>query len=278
MSFPIENKTEWLQYSFIWLLYAFVHALSLLWIIPLDFMSLLLDGIIHALLYGAIGMFLWNVILYGNYEKMPVLQRVINYGALLLLILVLWIGLGYGIDCLFLGTELSRNFIPAIPVYILVGILLFAVIVLFYRNKIALSKEEEETFVSGGRLEPEQSVKREAVVASDQEYLERIAVKSGQKIHVVMVPDIIYLQADGDYVHIFTSTGKYLKEQTMKYFEENLPENQFVRVHRSYIVNVEAISRIELYEKQSQMLTLKNGERIKTSVSGYKLLRNKLGL
>jgi DNA-binding LytR/AlgR family response regulator len=72
--------------------------------------------------------------------------------------------------------------------------------------------------------------------------------------------------------------GKYMKEQTMKYFEEHLPTTQFARVHRSCIVNLEAISRIELYEKQSQQLTLKNGHQIKTSQAGYKLLRQKLNL
>jgi len=110
------------------------------------------------------------------------------------------------------------------------------------------------------------------------EIIERIAVKSGTKIHVVLVPEILYLQADGDYVQIFTAQGKYLKEQTMKYFEEHLPENQFVRVHRSVIVNVEMISRIELYEKQNQLLTLKNGQQIKTSPGGYKALRMALNL
>jgi len=113
---------------------------------------------------------------------------------------------------------------------------------------------------------------------ADDELLERIAVKSGTKIHVVLVPEILYLQADGDYVQIFTTQGKYLKEQTMKYFEEHLPENQFVRVHRSVIVNVEMISRIELYEKQSQLLSLKNGQQIKTSAAGYKALRAVLNL
>jgi DNA-binding LytR/AlgR family response regulator len=110
------------------------------------------------------------------------------------------------------------------------------------------------------------------------EIIERIGVKSGSKIHMILVPDIVYIQADGDYVQIFTTQGKYLKEQTMKYFEEHLPNNQFVRVHRSTIVNVEMISRIELYEKQSQQLTLKNGQQIKTSPAGYKALRAVLKL
>ncbi|MFA5047376.1 MAG: LytTR family DNA-binding domain-containing protein, partial [Paludibacter sp.] len=114
---------------------------------------------------------------------------------------------------------------------------------------------------------------------SDQkEKIERIAVKSGTKIHVILVSEILFLQSDGDYVQIVTLQGKYLKEQTMKFFEEHLPESRFVRVHRSYIVNVEMISRIELYEKQNQLLILKNGQQIKTSPSGYNSLRLALNL
>ncbi|OJV74921.1 MAG: hypothetical protein BGO34_07925 [Bacteroidia bacterium 44-10] len=64
----------------------------------------------------------------------------------------------------------------------------------------------------------------------------------------------------------------------MKYFETGLPSMQFVRVHRSYIVNVEKILRIEMYEKQNQMLTLKNGDKIRASVTGYKALRTVLNL
>ena len=66
--------------------------------------------------------------------------------------------------------------------------------------------------------------------------------------HVIFVSDILYFQSDGDYVQIITSHNKYLKEETMKYFEANLPTARFVRVHRSYIVNVEKILRIETYE------------------------------
>ncbi|MBP7274394.1 MAG: LytTR family transcriptional regulator DNA-binding domain-containing protein, partial [Saprospiraceae bacterium] len=84
--------------------------------------------------------------------------------------------------------------------------------------------------------------------------------------------------AESDYVQVITEKGKYLKEQTMKYFEENLLPTKFIRVHRSYIVNVEAISRIELYEKQTQLVTLKNGMQIRMSQSGYKLLKNILKL
>jgi len=110
------------------------------------------------------------------------------------------------------------------------------------------------------------------------EKLERVVVKSGQKLNVITIPEIVYFQAEGDYVRIFTDTGKFLKEDTIKFFQARLPETQFVRVHRSYLVNISKILRIELYEKQNQQLTLSNGEKLKISASGYKRLREVLGL
>jgi len=64
----------------------------------------------------------------------------------------------------------------------------------------------------------------------------------------------------------------------MKYFEEHLPANRFLRVHRSCIVNTTAISRIELYEKQNQQLLLSNGDKIRTSLNGYKNLKKVLNI
>jgi len=107
-----------------------------------------------------------------------------------------------------------------------------------------------------------------------QETIDRITVKTGQKLHIIPIQDIIYLKSDGDYVQIITKTGTHLKEQTMKYFETFLPQNQFVRIHRSYIVNVEHISCIESYEE----VALKNGQWLKMSASGHKLLKEALQL
>jgi DNA-binding LytR/AlgR family response regulator len=151
----------------------------------------------------------------------------------------------------------------------------YIIVILFSINKISESKLIKNTDNTDKSENNEQNSKPKPV--ENVETLERIAVKSGQKIHVIIVSDILYLQAEGDYVQIFTNDGKYLKEQTMKYFENNLP-SQFVRVHRSYIINIETISRIELYEKQNQQLTLKNGHKIKISIAGYKLLKLRLNL
>jgi two-component system LytT family response regulator len=106
-----------------------------------------------------------------------------------------------------------------------------------------------------------------------EELLQRIAVKSRHKVHVVGVDEIIYLEAEGDYVMIHTKEGNYLKEKTMKYFETHLDPGKFIRIHRSYIVNAEAIERIELYDKETYSVLLKTGNKLRASTTGYKLLK-----
>lgn len=102
--------------------------------------------------------------------------------------------------------------------------------------------------------------------------LTRVAVKDRQQIHVIPVNDIDYIEADGDYIKLHTAKSAYLKEKTMKYFEGCLP-NYFIRIHRSYIVNVNEVAKIELYEKETYRVYLKNGEMLKASSNGYKALK-----
>lgn len=118
----------------------------------------------------------------------------------------------------------------------------------------------------------------ESVRAELTEYLDRVVVKTGSKISVIPIGKIEYLQADDDYVTIYTAENRYLKQQTMKYFEANLNPNQFIRVHRSYIVKTDQIVQIEPYEKDSKVVVLRNGKKIKVSKSGLKTLKQALGL
>lgn len=107
---------------------------------------------------------------------------------------------------------------------------------------------------------------------------ERVVVKTGNKIKIIPVNDIIFLAADDDYVKIHTSEGSFLKNKTMAYFERLLGEENFVRVHRSYIVRIDVITRIDPYEKESHLAILKSGEKIPVSKTGYPKLRQVLGL
>lgn len=89
---------------------------------------------------------------------------------------------------------------------------------------------------------------------------------------------MLYVQACGDYVTLVTPEGQYVKELTMKYLETHLSAAGFVRIHRSTIVNVTQISRVELFGKESYRLLLKNGDKLRVSLSGYKLLKTRLAL
>jgi len=274
MLYPFfENTRKTLQYGLLWVVYALVEALVFAWIVPLPFWTLLADGFIHASVFAALGLLLWTVLKFGNFQVLTVYQRLMNHFALALLCISIWLSSGYGLFYVLFDVNTAAVFIPFLPIRGLIGLLIY--VQLSQQFMIALHLLEEPVYA----LE-EEVAKDEVAIAkvTQTEVLERIAVKSGSKIHVILVPEVIFLQADGDYVQIITAQGKYLKEQTMKSFEEQLPENQFVRVHRSVIVNVEMISRIELYEKQNQLLTLKNGQQIKTSPSGYKALRMALNL
>jgi len=269
----LENTSRIIQYVLLWIIYAILQAFVFQGLIILPFWMVLLDGVIHAAVFGVIGILLWSVVKYGNFEALTLYQRLVNNMAMALLSIAIWLSAGYGIYYLIFGIEQTILFIPLLPIRGLIGLFIYMLITQRFRLsmlQMAKSDDNSDTLMMVEEMQPKKEIQ--------SEILERIAVKSGTKIHVVLVPEILYLQADGDYVQIFTAQGKYLKEQTMKYFEEHLPENQFVRVHRSVIVNVEMISRIELYEKQNQLLTLKNGQQIKTSPGGYKALRMVLNL
>ncbi len=107
---------------------------------------------------------------------------------------------------------------------------------------------------------------------------ERIVVKTGTKVKIIPVADVQYLQADDDYVSVFTHEGSYLKNKTMSFFEQTLDARQFVRVHRSYMVAVQEITRIDPYEKDSHLAILKSGAKIPVSKTGYVKLKQVLGI
>ncbi len=268
----LEDTSKTVQYILLWLAFAIILTIVFYSIVALPVWMILIDSVMHALIFGLLGLLLWNVVKYGNFHALTVYQRMVNHVALAFLSIAIWLSGGYGLFLLIFGADSASQFIPFLPIRGFIGLLVYLLIVQHFRF---LLNDLDSNVITSDLL---QVVETEKQKTQNTEVLERIAVKSGAKIHVVLVTDIFFLQADGDYVQIFTVQGKYLKEQTMKFFEEHLPENQFVRVHRSVIVNVEMISRIELYEKQNQLLTLKNGQQIKTSSSGYKALRMALNL
>lgn len=106
----------------------------------------------------------------------------------------------------------------------------------------------------------------------------RIAVKFGSKISIIPAQDIFYIEAFDDYVKIFTEKDYFLKKKTMTYFEKSLPQKDFLRVHLSFIIRLQHITRIEPYEKTGHIALMKNGKKIPLSRSGYARLKEELGL
>ena len=209
---------------------------------------------------------------YGNIKNIPLF--LLFHLTLFVISGIIWIGAGYYLTQY---VVLSNNgfdtyyFITAIlPVRIVIGILIYIIFVLIYyllmsRNELKVQKQRME----------EKSVATSPVPV---EKLSRIIIRKNAEFHCILINQIRYIEANGDYVLIYTDTNKYLKDQTMKYWETHLPDDCFVRIHRSFIVNIEVITKIELYEKETYKVHLKNGDILKASSSGYKLLKQKMRL
>ena len=125
------------------------------------------------------------------------------------------------------------------------------------------------------RSAPEQEVQAVALEAARRNGpLERILVRDGARVHVVPAASIDWIEAQDDYVQISAGGRTHLKNGRMAELEEGLDPGVFLRVHRSYIVNVTAIERIEAATRDSWCAVLKDGKRIPVSRSGYAKLRD----
>ena len=213
---------------------------------------------------------LWFYIRFVHFDRLPVYIRIINQhlpGIFILgIVIASSLGIAYWVD---------RNvlFLQILPVELFIWILLYIVAFQYWQSVVAQTADEEEE-----EREQENDVKESVPQTEQTELLESFAVKQGKHLHVIAVKDILYLQAYGDYVTLVTTQGKFLKEQTLKYFEAHLSQELFVRVHRSYIVNIRAIASIERQGKEQYLLSLHNKEKIKATGNGYKRLREGLRL
>ncbi|MCU4177021.1 LytR/AlgR family response regulator transcription factor [Carboxylicivirga sp. N1Y90] len=111
---------------------------------------------------------------------------------------------------------------------------------------------------------------------STEENLERIVVKKGNKLEVIPLDKLLYIEAQDDYVMLYTDNNHFLKAKTMKYFEDHLPNELFVRIHRSYIVNTEKIKHLEPYSKDNHLAIINDEIKLKVSRTGYKKLKELL--
>jgi len=110
-----------------------------------------------------------------------------------------------------------------------------------------------------------------------EQKVERIVVKDGPRVHVIPVAKLDYAEAQDDYVALHSEGKTWLKQQPIAKLEELLDPARFVRIHRSYIVSLEKISRIEPYGKDSRIAILTGGARLPVSRTGYARLLEAMG-
>ncbi len=103
--------------------------------------------------------------------------------------------------------------------------------------------------------------------------LQRVLIRNGSQVHVFPVDQIEYVEAQDDYAAFVVKGKKYLKQQRLSEIEEQLDNTRFVRIHRSYLLNLDHLARIELYAKDSRMAILKDGTQLHVSRSGYEKLK-----
>ena len=108
-------------------------------------------------------------------------------------------------------------------------------------------------------------------------YAERLVVKDGTRVHIFPAAKLDYAEAQDDYVALASQGKKYLKQQTISSLEASLDPRNFVRVHRSYLVNLERVARLEPYGKDSHVAILSEGSRLPVSRAGLARLKEFLG-
>jgi two-component system LytT family response regulator len=106
----------------------------------------------------------------------------------------------------------------------------------------------------------------------------RVVVKNNGVIKILAAADIHYLEADDDHVRLSTAEGMFVKNKTMAFFEQTLDPLVFIRIHRSYIINLSQVTKIELKEKDSYVVLLKSNIWLPVSKTGYTKLKGALGL
>ena len=138
----------------------------------------------------------------------------------------------------------------------------------FSRERFAEAVNKVIDKIGGSDNSTHNNILKQSDFIQTDEKLNRIVVKKANKIVVLPIDLIKYLEAQDDYVNIISSEGSFLKQNRMKYYEEHLP-NSFIRIHRSFIVNLSEIKEIGLLEKDSHIVVLKSGEKLPVSKSGY---------
>lgn len=254
----IETQQRKLLIVVVFCLSVLLYAGLLCMYTEVSMLPALTDGLLSIGALFALGFLFWFIIdVIHIYQAELILSLIALVVWLVATFLIQFIE--FPMDRLFFGT-----YVHMLPLRVGFGLLMWLVLLQWYRV-VKLQRWKRERLLT------------EAAQVPMEEIIDRIAVKNGTRIHVIPVKDLVHVQACGDYVMLYTPQGEFLKEQTMKSLETHLPTN-FVRIHRSFIVNVEQIDRVELYAKETYHVLLKNGTTLRASISGYKQLKELLAL
>lgn len=179
-----------------------------------------------------------------------------------------------GFDVLeLIGTDVPVIFVTAYDEYAMRAFDVHAVDYLLKpigRERFEAALERAKSRIGENLLKPETLA---AAARPPQQFLERLIVKDGTKVTLIPVAKLDYAEAQDDYVALASQGRKHLKQQTIAGLEACLDPNNFVRIHRSYIVNLERVVRIEPYGKESRIAILTDGARLPVSRAGYARLK-----
>lgn len=115
-----------------------------------------------------------------------------------------------------------------------------------------------------------------ASASAPGQYSDRIVVRDGANVHIIPTSRLDYVEAQDDYIALASKGSKHLKQQTISGVESLLDPRQFLRIHRSYIVNLDRVAKVEPYGKDSKVAILQDGTRLPVSRAGYARLREVL--
>jgi two-component system, LytTR family, response regulator len=172
-----------------------------------------------------------------------------------------------------IGTDMAVVFVTAYDEYALRAFDIHAVDYLLKpfsaeRFETALLRVKQRL---GGKLPPPAELSASA--RPPAQYAERIVVRDGTRVHIIPVAKLDYAEAQDDYVGLCSEGKTHLKQQTISSLETALDPARFVRIHRSYIVNLEKVTKIEPYSKDNHVVILTSGAQLPVSRSGYARLR-----
>ena len=169
-----------------------------------------------------------------------------------------------------IGPEVAVVFVTAYDQYALRAFEVHAVDYLlkpFSAERLVATLERARERLSRGESVPAQALLDDA--RPRQGYAARVLIRDGSRVHVMPVEKIDYVQAQDDYVSYSSAGKQYLKEQTLAQVEASLDPKKFVRIHRSFVLNLERLARVELDERENRIAILSDGHRLPVSRAGY---------